>query len=541
MNFIVKHFDGRIFNVKTYNAQDLYSKIKGETQEEFGVFYDKDLVYPSDILKKYNEDDVFSTRRGRWGTLVLKTRNKMLYTTSFFSTLLYYPYHHYLLQSYAIESVVASNYPKSLVKDLYAVESINVKSSVIEVNLTTLEDTYTTMNPLYKLCGPLRYTYFGKKPVTETVEGLGRVKCMGRDITLISSKISSWGPKEDYTPLDYEIRNLKHFNKLVEKYNPKHLEAYFLDAANKAQIKGNKPDPFFVFDEGDDIYSSLPEGFRDDLKDKPQLESGKLQFFQNSFTWTSKTQKMTIDFNKRVKDLLSRNEINDGDVAIMHTRYKSVGASGQYTMTPRVVIDYLEKNYDIKYEGFGAPFNVDTDEFCSLMFDVDLPFGSMGPFSWKQLVRKTGNWSINPPFTEYIFELTITSIIKACETLGPADTTQFHVLFPGWEPDQRQEFNECMAIMKGEKYSPYLASHCKMNNGEYSFERINGNPLYLIHGGLLYSVFSPSGKNCGFDDNDMTKLRQKFTSTVPKTIRNKLAERKDIPWNQKKWMNGQKK
>jgi len=505
----------------------VYSKVD---RRSFGVF---------DLVGKYLLREETLTPKGRLfvyrGELAeinfyIKDKLYNHYPIKIFSREFGYVYHNQLLNKAALERLVLRAFPEKLFESKnLTIDSITVTDNTINVRLASMINPETA----YRMIGALRLINISPNITTKYIRGLGMFKVASspypQNGKLTSQILSTWGRKEEFSELDKEIRNYRHYLMMVKEIPQKKLEGFFIDNANEVQETGLLPDPFTDIGKVSSyIDSQQHTRIIELLKQKPALIKGSLNMYPTYFTWKSLSSEESYKFpmSTRVKVLAEREEINDGDIAKMVVRYASMGAAGQFTMTPRSVVQFIAKTFDIKYEGFGAPFNVDLP-FCSLMYDVDIPFGSMGPFSWKQLLRRSGNWSINPPFTEKLLELTVSNVLMACDHLPIRDETQFHVLFPGWED------NPWMDILTGKEYSQYLVETIHMKLGEFSFERIDGTPLYKPFGGLVYTVFSPAGKSHStFGKREILQIKEKFGETVPAAVKKNLENEEHIGWKE---------
>lgn len=532
----VETYDGRKVDFPSGSSlNDIYISINSRLDgrsigifDKFNKFYARTDKLPSGISSLY-------AYRGELAELVFHVENKIFNEVPIyaFSREFGYPYHNNLLNYAALERLIFSAFPEELkrLKQL-SIDKIVVNSNVVDIFLSR-----GITKDSYRMIGALRLLNIFPEPIDRQFNSIGVVKAAfskRSDARFKSQILSTWGKPSDFSELDKEIRNYKHFLTMQKEIPPKMLEGFFIDNANEIQEKGALPDAFILADKFSEYVSveAIREKIKEMLLERPEMIKGKLIFYGTHFIWKALNSKESYKFSitPRVKSLLDRPEINQGDVAKMIVRYSSIGAGGQFTMTPRSVIEFLRDKFNIRYEGFGAPFNVDLP-FCSLMYDVDLPFGTLGPFSWKQLVRRSGNWSINPPFTLKLLELSVSSILEACDHLPKNDHTQFHILFPGWQD------NPWMDILTGVTQSEYLVQTIHMKLGEFSFERIDGSPLYMPFGGLVYSVFSPSGvNNPHFGAKEILEIKAKFQETVPYAVRKNLEDKVIPTWKELKEM-----
>lgn len=443
------------------------------------------------------------------------------------------PYNNSLLNFAALERSLVKAIPEELFKvtDL-GIEKMDVMGDVVSLHLSNSLEYKSA----YRIVGALRLFNIQSGQKRFGVPGLGYVVSSAPGPKMISQTVSTWKTydRSKFSDLDYEIRNYRLYRYLLPKFGNKFLERYFVDSANFMVLKGDLPKHTVFVPELIDEPGFNKELFGRELSENlPKLSRGKLTFDHKSLTWSDGKETFKFRMNKRHRELLARPGISIGDLAKVVVRYGSMGAAGQFTMTPRSVVKHLVTTHDIRYEGFGAPFNVDLP-FCSLMFDIDLPFGSMGPFNWEQLVRRKGNWSINPPFTPQLLAITMSNVLKACEHLGPDDYRQYHVLFPNWED------LDYMDILTGKEESKYLVSTTVMDVGDFAFERIGGDKLFYLFGGLVYSVFSPVGKrNKDFTEAHMQQIRDEFKKNItPEESANVRAKYPYVPWRELQEMGG---
>lgn len=104
----------------------------------------------------------------------------------------------------------------------------------------------------------------------------------------------------------------------------------------------------------------------------------------------------------------------------MILRYKSILAGNQHWNFPYQFYKFMNKNYNIKLEGFSSPLNsqlvlLDNNaSFCSLFYDTDKYFGSLGDIfsldvkkyyeSYIKTNDKHLSVLLNPPFTNILFQ-----------------------------------------------------------------------------------------------------------------------------------------
>lgn len=139
------------------------------------------------------------------------------------------------------------------------------------------------------------------------------------------------------------------------------------------------------------------------------------------------------------KRLKSVEGITDRDILKMRMRYRTVIERGQTWSMPRVVYDTWYKNHGVTIEGFASPINSKMlgkkgAHFCSLFYDTDEPFGSIGSFFKLDDKYLSGAIAANPPFVPSLMDMTIESInryILRAKELGNKLT--IYSVVPLWE------------------------------------------------------------------------------------------------------------
>jgi len=331
--------------------------------------------------------------------------------------------------------------------------------------------------------------------------------------------------------LDAANRDIKLSTpKIYEILGADNTERMLLERANIRIDKGLDPYPFVEFD--DDMDIPLLKTF--DL-DETQIEGIK-NIFNSSFSIGRDKIKITnthltygslkVLRNAKINSLLDMRHILPSDVLITMGRYLSINrdSDSQYTMTAKPYATILHDRWDVRYEGFSGPFNNRHPMFSSMFMDTDFIFGSVGPFSADHIIMYSDhNASINPPFTSLFFSLTRGAIEEAFDSGECRPEMLIFVKVPNWYEEESIDW------MKSED-NKYLTSFRIIPNGKYFFERLNGNNLLRLTGGLLFAVFSPLGKkHPKFTEEEMDKLVEDFRlSTPPEVLNAKMDKRQYI-------------
>lgn len=132
---------------------------------------------------------------------------------------------------------------------------------------------------------------------------------------------------------------------------------------------------------------------------------------------TIKYRDITVNLDDRLKYLLQMN--TKEHLMLMILRYFSFGITGHHCAIPINIYKYCVNKLNVKAEGFASPLNskligIKDTIYCTLFNDTDKYYGSVGPFSYKKLVKYCDkNWLINPPYMPNIMYFMYTQIIKA--------------------------------------------------------------------------------------------------------------------------------
>ena len=113
-------------------------------------------------------------------------------------------------------------------------------------------------------------------------------------------------------------------------------------------------------------------------------------------------------------------DYSDDIVIPMVVRYLTSSTGSLQWAVPKIQYDYLYDNYNVRYEGFASPLNSrlmgrPNAKFCSLYYDTDKHFGSMGSFFGKKM--RKGNWAVNPPYIETIMENAAKKCVKEVNSM----------------------------------------------------------------------------------------------------------------------------
>lgn len=138
--------------------------------------------------------------------------------------------------------------------------------------------------------------------------------------------------------------------------------------------------------------------------------------------------------NKKRLGLLRR-FANTNEIIYMVMRYASLFPGGQQWNVPKNVYKLLVEKYGIEIEGFSSPINSQLLPyglpFCSLFYDTDEPFGSLGNVYDQNFIGK--RITIDPPFILEIIEKAISFALEIFErSIKEEKETFIFMILPAW-------------------------------------------------------------------------------------------------------------
>lgn len=134
------------------------------------------------------------------------------------------------------------------------------------------------------------------------------------------------------------------------------------------------------------------------------------------------------------------------DIRHVLLRYSSIIAGSQHWSVGFSMYNHLYTRYNVRWEGFSSPLNSKLlgrpgARFCSLFYDTDQPFGSLGSIFKTDLLNplkakkpaKSIAWTINPPYVIDILNLSSIKILRAVKRAMQKRVNLFiWYIMPAW-------------------------------------------------------------------------------------------------------------
>ena len=194
----------------------------------------------------------------------------------------------------------------------------------------------------------------------------------------------------------------------------------------------------------------------------------------------------------------------DEIIFIILFRYQLLSSNNNQLAILPNVIDNMKNDYDLSCELFASGINSSTDIYCSLYYDVEHYFGSIGSFFNCKII--SGVYTFNPPYQVDIIERGINRLLYFLNETNK-DLT-FFITIPIWDNYGKSIMNnktdidygdfKIINVIKKSKYMKKIKMISKenftyMDHNYHLFKNITIQHTYII-------VLSNTNKN--FDNID---------------------------------------
>jgi hypothetical protein len=180
-------------------------------------------------------------------------------------------------------------------------------------------------------------------------------------------------------------------------------------------------------------------------------------------------------------------------------RYKYLGIlDGNQGSVSSKELKYLHENYHVNVELFGSIINTTLKYFCSMFYDLEHYFGSIGNFFNCKLF--SGFFEMNPPFIVWIMEASFAHIRTMLENTD--DLTVF-ITIPVWDINDRVILNKhCNTNKKTDYPNPKLDT---LKRNKYTII----DRLYC-QSGYSYTDYVSSKSNIHFAQTNIIVVSNKY-------------------------------
>jgi hypothetical protein len=172
-------------------------------------------------------------------------------------------------------------------------------------------------------------------------------------------------------------------------------------------------------------------------------------------------------YEKMVNNYTNNDNNIDKYIWSLIFRYQILGSNNnQLSILPNI-INKMQKDYRLKFECFASGINFTCNNYCSIYYDIEKYFGSLGNFF--NFNFNDGVYLCNPPFQKEVITLAINKILGLLE-----DDKQltFIITIPIWDINGK-------TLMKN-KYNNLL-SYQNIDYGEFDIINKIKQSKYLKH------------------------------------------------------------
>jgi hypothetical protein len=114
-------------------------------------------------------------------------------------------------------------------------------------------------------------------------------------------------------------------------------------------------------------------------------------------------------------------------------RYQLLGSNNHQLAVLPSIMNHMKTDYDLNFECFASAINNTFNNYCSIYYDIERYFGSVGSFF--NIIPKEGTFGFNPPYQKDVIELGITRLFTFMESAtGPLT---FFITIPIWDNEGR--------------------------------------------------------------------------------------------------------
>jgi len=121
-------------------------------------------------------------------------------------------------------------------------------------------------------------------------------------------------------------------------------------------------------------------------------------------------------------------------VWIILYRYQLLSSNNNQLAVLENILELMKKDYNLACESFASAINGSLDTFCSLYYDIEKYFGSIGSFF--NIIPMKGTYSFNPPYQFDIINNGINRIIYNLE--NTTEELSFIITIPIWDIEGKE-------------------------------------------------------------------------------------------------------
>ncbi len=119
-------------------------------------------------------------------------------------------------------------------------------------------------------------------------------------------------------------------------------------------------------------------------------------------------------------------------------RYQLLGSNNHQLAVLPSIMNKMSSDYNLNFECFASAINSTFTNYCSLYYDLEKYFGSVGSFF--KMIPIKGTFGFNPPYQKDIIDLGINKLLYYLE--NTTEPLTFIITIPIWDSDGRSYMKE---------------------------------------------------------------------------------------------------
>lgn len=225
-----------------------------------------------------------------------------------------------------------------------------------------------------------------------------------------------------------------------------------------------------------------------------------IEYINNELIYVNNEQKYKVTCDSHIYSKFEKfynNQYKNNKLALYFCvlyRYSIMDAKNQQLTANINFKQDMKLQFNINCELFGSAINRTYDKYCSLYYDIEQYFGSLGNFF--NIVPTEGLYFANPPFDEELMAKTASHFINTLDTNNNSKPLGFIITIPIWNKEtqikiskicQTKVFDmgpyQCYNTLKQSKYFYHEFIFCKNKFPYYNFltnNVINATNTYII-------------------------------------------------------------
>ena len=310
-----------------------------------------------------------------------------------------------------------------------------------------------------------------------------------------------------------KIKTIYYFEKMISEYNEKkiklspdiilNIEKEFIKA-EKQFIKMNT--------EFNQIINTSIININKQVECSMTLDSNNSTFIIKYRDYIK-----IIDINRYYKLMKNYDKPFPYNIIHMVLRYSIFDTSSQQWSIGIDLYENISYLFDISFETFASPLNFNMNRFCSIFYDTDKIFGSVGSFynltSEKLIMQNIKGVFFNPPYLPILMKKCALQCLTILDEMNKnnKDFTIFSFL-PNWEDaDYIKSFTK----------SKYMVEYKIVNKGNYILQEKDKGKLITGTFDLLVIVLNSNKMK--WDDVKKLEMKTNF-NTIIKNMKEETKE-----------------